>query len=216
MQQPGITLQVVAKIHFPVNDLLQIVDRSIVVTAAKIKCGDLVIKNKDAVSVKIEFVFLQHIFNKRHQFQSFFKGAQHKMLVDLGGGEINKGLDLVILHLGNNIGIAEDFKLLQCNFELLVISKVKMRIEQVVYAFDIMSRLNIQHVFFIMKQVHPLLRVAIVHDKILSNKGIPAITLVQVQTFIKTLQRKSVPWQLFLEEFFDVCFVCFIPRVSIL
>jgi len=139
----------------------------------------------------------------RYQLQSFAEGTQHEVLVDLGGGEVDKGLNAVVLHTGNHLGIAEGFKTMEHFAELLVIAQVEMGIQQVVQTFDIMCGFHVDHMGLVMKKVHPFLCMPVIHDKILADKSIPAIALVQVEPFIKSIQEKCIGWQLLLEKFFN-------------
>ena len=60
-----------------------------------------------------------------------------------------------------------------------------MRTHQIVHAFDVMSGFNGFHKRFLLKKIHPFLGVTVIHQKILQNKCVPAIALVQIQFFIK-------------------------------
>ena len=55
-----------------------------------------------------------------------------------------------------------------------------MSADQVVHSFDVMGRLHLYHQRVFMKYVHPFLGVPVIHQVILQNEGIPAITLVEI------------------------------------
>ena len=85
VEQAGITLQVVTQVYLVVDDALQVINRSFIITTSKIKRGNLIVEYENAVFVQKETKLLKFIFDIRHQCQAFFKSSQHKMLVDLGG-----------------------------------------------------------------------------------------------------------------------------------
>src|SRR5438270_1667190 len=95
--QTGITLQVVPEIGVVVNDLLQIVDTSAVIAAAKMQNGDLIGQNHHAVLVYKERIFLHALLDGGHRLEPFFKGAQDEMPVDLGLGNIEEALNAEVV-----------------------------------------------------------------------------------------------------------------------
>jgi hypothetical protein len=58
MQQPRITLQIGPQIHLPVDDLVQIDYRLLIIPAPEIQTRDLIIKDQDTMPVQIDPVFL--------------------------------------------------------------------------------------------------------------------------------------------------------------
>ena len=107
VQQPGITLQIGAQIHLPVDDLVQVIDRRPIVPAAEIQTGDLVVKHQDPVTVQVDPVFLQLFLDIRHQRQPLRKGAVDKMLVELGDIQIDKGLYAIVTIVLYDIRLAK-------------------------------------------------------------------------------------------------------------
>ena len=97
VQDAGVALEVVAQVHLVVDDTLQIVDAGVIVSAAEIEGGYFIVEDQDTVSVDEEIVFRQFLFDVGHQLESFPEVAQHKDLVDLGRGDIDKGLDAEVV-----------------------------------------------------------------------------------------------------------------------
>ena len=56
MKQTRITLNIVPQIHVAVDDAMEVIDTCGIVTAAKILSGNLVIKDKQTMVVKIKGV----------------------------------------------------------------------------------------------------------------------------------------------------------------
>ena len=61
-----------------------------------------------------------------------------------------------------------------------MVAQVKMRAHQVVHAFDIMCRFDGEHIGLFVKKINPFLGIPVILQKILPDKGVPAIALVQV------------------------------------
>ena len=75
-----------------------------------------------------------------------------------------------------------------------MITQIEVRVQQVVHSFYEVTRFNIDHFRIFPEQVNPFLRIAVILDEVLPDKSIPAITLVQVQPFVKTGLPDGVVW----------------------
>jgi hypothetical protein len=53
MNKTRVTLKIVAQVYMIVDDQVQIIDRSIVVTTSKIQSGDFIIEYQDTVMINI-------------------------------------------------------------------------------------------------------------------------------------------------------------------
>jgi hypothetical protein len=84
--------------------------------------------------------------------------------------------------------IVVGFKLFQYQLEFGKVTQIEKRIEHIVHAFNIVTCFHCNHQRFIVKQVDPFLRIAIVHQKILPYKSKPAVTLVEIKLFIEILR----------------------------
>lgn len=90
-----------------------------------------------------------------------------------------------------------------------------MRVQQVVQGFYIVACLYRYHQRLFIEQIKPFLAIPVIHDEVLPHKSIPAITLEQVQTLIKTRQALCIRRQVFPEILFDTLFIFFIPRMAV-
>src|SRR4026207_50346 len=91
-----------------------------------------------------------------------------------------------------------------------------MCIHKVVHSFYVVSCFYVDHLSIFMKKVHPFLRVPVILNEILPDKSIPAIALVQVQSFVKAGLYVCIGGQMFFEKLPDARFVFFISRMSVL
>jgi hypothetical protein len=65
------------------------------------------------------------------------------------------------------------------------------------------------------EEVQPFLGIAVIHEKILPDKGIPVIALVEVEAFIESGLLPGVRGQMLLEVFAEAGFVFFVPGVTV-
>src|ERR1700710_3003428 len=92
MHQSRITLQIVAKINMVVDDGLQIIDRGIIITTAKIESGNFIIEDECAVMIYIAGILTQFFSNLRNQRQALLKGAGHQVPVNFRQINIDPGM----------------------------------------------------------------------------------------------------------------------------
>ncbi len=215
VEDAGITLEVVAEVHLVVDDTLQVVDAGIVISAAEIKRGYFIIEDEDTVSVDEQVVFGQLLFDIRNQFDPFFEGAHHKDLVDLRGGDIDKGLDTEVIIFSYAIALGEGFEFLKDDIELAVVVQVEVGVEQVMKGLYIMSCLDADHQGLFFEQVEPFLGIAVIHQEVLADEGVPVIALVEVEAFIEACLFPGVGRKLFPEVFSYEGFVLFVSGVAI-
>ena len=162
MQQPWITLQIGTQVNFPVDNAVEKFNGISIISTSEIQRSDLVIKNKNAVPVDEQTVFIQFLFNTRNKLQPLCKCAFDEVFIDAGNVQINKCLDTVIVIVLYRWWVGKIFKYFQRFNEFFIVLQIEMGTQQVVHAFDIMRGLNVNHVFFLIKQVDPFLRIAIV------------------------------------------------------
>src|SRR5690348_3705091 len=67
-------------------------------------------------------------------------------------------------------------------------------------ALNKMRRFHLYHKWLLVKQVHPLLCIPVIHQEILPDECIPAVTLVQVQSFIKTSSQFYIKGKVLFEK----------------
>src|SRR6185295_3637129 len=121
---------------------MQVIDTGSIIPATKIECRYFIVKDQYQVVVKIKSILFQFVFNVRNQREAFFKCSMHKMLVDLCGIQINKGLYFEVFVMIGNWSFCKFFKAPQRICKPSVIAKIKMRIQNIVHAFYVMPRLN--------------------------------------------------------------------------
>ena len=102
------------------------------------------------------------------------------MLVDLCSADIDKSLYAKIIMLFYPAGLANASNFFKRDRKLPVITQIKMRIQQVMHSFNVMTGFHPDHQWLRIEQVNPFLRIPVILQKILADKCIPAITLVQV------------------------------------
>src|SRR5690606_10025826 len=96
MKQAGITLKVGAEIYFPVDDLVEMINRFFYFAATEIHGGKLVMKYQYTVAVEVDAVISQFFLDVFHQGQPLGKRPFQEMFVDQGDIEVNKALYPVI------------------------------------------------------------------------------------------------------------------------
>src|SRR5262245_37084880 len=104
----------------------------------------------------------------------------HKMLIDLCGIQVNKGLHFKIFMLVGNWSFREIFKPSKRISKPLVIAKIEICIQNIVHALDVMSWLNRDHHGMLIKKIYPFLSVTVILQKILANKSVPTRTLIEI------------------------------------
>ena len=142
--------------------------------------------------VEIQFVFFDLLFNIRNQVEPLCKSAFHEMLVQLGGYQVNESLNEVVLVALNHRCFDEFFKHLDRLVEFLVIPEIEMCTHEVVHALDIMSSLYFDHFGIVIENVYPFLAITVIHQKILGNEGIPAVTLIKIESLIKDIAGQAM------------------------
>src|SRR5688572_3641862 len=180
VKEPGIALQVCSQITGLIYDFLKIVDTCAVIPAAKIQSSYFIIQYHDAMLIKEQSIFTELLFNMRNCFQAFLKRAQHKVLVDLCSADINKSLNAKVVMLFYPAGLSKRFKFFKRDRKLPVITQIKMCIQQVMNSLNVMAGFHPDHQWLRIEHVNPFLRIPVILQKILADKCIPAITLVQV------------------------------------
>ena len=155
VQQAGVTLQVYAHVERPVDDALQVIDRFFKIAIAEMQGGNLIVEHENAVLVYEKDVFLQLFLDVWNQRQALAEGALHQVLVDACAVDINKGVSSEIVVVGSLRRFGEFQELPQGDLELLEVAQVKMRVQQVVHAFDVVAGLYADHSGFGIKQVDP-------------------------------------------------------------
>ena len=215
VQYAGVALEVVAEVLLIVDDPLEIVDAGGVVGGAEIKGGDLIIQNEDAMAVDKEVVFGEFLRDGGHHLESFFKGAAHEYLVDLGGGDIDEGLDSEVVVLDHAVGPRKVFEFAQDAIEPLVVAEIEVGVQQVVKRFDIVAGLHADHDGLFFEEVEPFLGIAVVHEEILADEGVPVIALVEVEAFVEPGLLQRVGGKLFAEVFAEAGFIFFVAGVAV-
>ena len=216
VEDAGIALQVVAEVQLVVDDTLQVIDTGIIVSATEIEGGYFIVEDEDTVSVDEEVVFGQFLFDVGYQLDPFLEVAYHKDLVDLGGGDIDKGLDPEVVVLYYAVGLGEGFELTKDEIELAVVVQVVVSVEEVVKRFYIMSCFDADHQGLFFEEVDPFLGVAVIHQEVLADEGVPVIALVQVEAFVEAGLFPGVGRKLFFEIFSYAGFVLFVAGMAIL
>ena len=125
------------------------------------------------------------------------------MAIDLRCGQVHKHQNMIYLIFLYHFAMRKSFKFFGRLSQFFCIAQVKMSTHQIVHGFDVVSRFNIIHVGIFSEKVYPFLSITIVLQKVLSDKGIPAISLVQVKTFIKTLCILCFFGQIIFQKFFQ-------------
>src|SRR4051794_1224205 len=100
--------------------------------------------------------------------------------------QVHKNLYTVILTLCNNCGTGKALELGKRFIKLFIILKIEMCPQQVMKPFYKMCCFHFNHQRFLVKNINPFLRIPVIHQEVLFYKSIPAITLVEIQLFIKT------------------------------
>src|SRR5664279_152028 len=98
--------------------------------------------------------------------QPFNEVALHKKLVEPGAVDVDGSMGSEIIVLIGDRRFCKLLKLAQDNFKFLKIAKVKMRVEQVMHALNVMPGLYSNHHFILTKKINPLLTITVVHQKI--------------------------------------------------
>src|SRR5689334_5045198 len=126
MQQSCIALQIISQINMIINDPLEIIDRTAVITAAEMKHGNLIIQYQYAMRVDEQFKVGKLIFYFRYQLEALLECSVHEMLIDLCLRDVNEGLNPEVVMLTNTICFCKLFKFFQIDPELIIIAKIKM------------------------------------------------------------------------------------------
>jgi hypothetical protein len=81
VQEACIALQIIAKISPLVDDPVEVIDCLFIISASKIKTGDLVVKDEHAVNIQVAPVILQHLFQEGNHLHSLVKCAMKEVQV---------------------------------------------------------------------------------------------------------------------------------------
>ena len=216
VEDAGVTLQIVAQVQLVVDDTLEVVDAGVIVSGAEIEGGYFIVEDEDTVSVDEEVVFGQFLFDIGHQLDPFFEVAHHKDLVDLGSGDIDKGLDAEVVIFYYAVGLGEGFEFTKDEIELAVVVQVVVSVQEVVKRLYIVSCFDADHQGLFFEEVEPFLGVAVVHQEVLADEGVPVIGLVEVKAFVEAGLFQGVGRELFYEIFSYAGFVLFVAGMAIL
>ena len=102
MKKPGIALQVISKVYFPIDDPGKVSDRVFVVTASKIEGCYFIIEHQYPVFVEIRGIFFKSFVDLGDQLYSLIKTSLHEMLIDLCCIQVNKRLDRIVFVIPDN------------------------------------------------------------------------------------------------------------------
>lgn len=216
VEDPGVALKVVAEVELVVDDALQVVDAGVEVAGAEIEGCDLIVEDQDAVAVDEEVVLRELLFDLRDHWKHFFEVAEHEDLVDLGGGDIDEALDAEVVVFHYAFGPCEGLEFPQGYLELAVVAQVEVGVEEVVEGLDVVSSLYADHEGLFLEEVEPFLGVAVVHQEVLTDEGVPVVALVEIEAFVEAGLLPGVGGHLFPEVFADEGLVFFVAGVAIL
>src|SRR5258705_7509228 len=122
-----------------VDDQMQVVYRSIIISASEIEGRDFIIKNKNPVMINITAVFFQFFVDIFYQCKTLFECAGHQVPVDLRQMNINPGMNaevIVVLALRRSVILLELF---QDHFEFTKMTQIEKAIQHIMHAFDIVT-----------------------------------------------------------------------------
>ena len=84
VKQSGITLQIGSQVDFLVNNPVQVINCLFVISTTEIKTGDLIIKYKNPMRIKIKSILFQHFFQVTEPRQIPCEISLQKIEIDAG------------------------------------------------------------------------------------------------------------------------------------
>src|SRR5687768_389493 len=133
------------------------------------------------MAIEEQRILIQLLDNRWHKCKPVFECPQHEMLVYLGGGDIYESLYAEVVVVLYPVCFTKQLVFFKVRVKFAVVSENEMCIHQVMHSFDIVPGFHPDHKRLFIKNINPFLRITIIHQEILADKGVPAITLVEVQ-----------------------------------